>query len=120
PGAFQSTFAGGQGNSAIEYGADIGIMKLDQSGANRIYATYLGGSNNERPHSLIVDPSGNLIVAGRTHSADFPVTAGCFQPTNHGGWDIIVTKMNSSGTALIGSTYVGGSTDDGVNFDSTE
>ena len=120
PGAYQSTFGGGQGNSGVEYAADIGIMKLSSDGTTRIFATYLGGANNERPHSLIVDAADNLIVAGRTHSVDFPVTAGAFQPANAGGWDIIVTKMNSTGTALIGSTYLGGSTDDGVNFDSTE
>jgi len=120
PGAYQSTFAGGEGATAIEYGADIGIMKLSPDGTSRIYATYLGGSNNERPHSLIVDPSGNLIVAGRTHSVDFPVTPGAFQPTNGGGWDIIVSKLNAGGTALLASTYMGGSGDDGLNFDSTE
>jgi gliding motility-associated-like protein len=120
PGAFQSTFAGGQGATAIEYGADIGIMKLTPDGTARVYATYLGGACNERPHSLIVDAADNLIVAGRTHSVDFPITPGAFQSTNAGGWDIIVTKFNSDGTALIGSTYMGGSGDDGMNFDSTE
>ncbi len=63
---------------------------------------------------------GNLIIAGRTHSTNYPVTPGAYQPANAGGWDIIVTKLNSSGTALIGSTYMGGSNDDGLNFDSTE
>jgi len=120
PGAFQSTFGGGEGATAIEYGADIGIMKLSPDGKSRIYATYLGGANNERPHSLIVDGAGNLIVAGRTHSTDFPVTPGAFQSTNHGGWDIIVSKLNSTATALIGSTYMGGTGDDGLNYDSTE
>ncbi len=120
PGAYQSTFAGGEGNNAFEYGADIGIMKLAPDGKTRIYATYLGGTGNERPHSMIVDGAGNLIVAGRTHSIDFPVTTGAFQTTNHGGWDIIVSKFNPTATALIGSTYMGGSADDGVNFDSTE
>ncbi len=120
PGAYQSTFAGGQGFSGIEYGADIGLMKLSADGTSRIYATYLGGSNNERPHSLIVDPSGNLIIAGRTHSSDFPVTSGAYQASNAGGWDIIVSKLSADGTSLIGSTYMGGSGDDGLNFDSTE
>src|SRR5205085_2726763 len=87
PGAYQSTFAGGTGATAIEYGADIGIMKLSPDGTTRIYATYLGGALNERPHSMIVDHTGNLIVAGRTHSTDFPVTAGAYQTVNGGGWD---------------------------------
>lgn len=120
PGAYQTTFAGGQGADGFMFGSDIALMKLDPSGSTRIWATYLGGQNNERPHSLIVDASDNLIVAGRTRSPDFPVTAGAYQSTNRGGWDIIVTKLNASATALIGSTYIGGTSNDGVNFDSTE
>ncbi len=120
PGAYQSTFGGGQGGSALEYAADLGVMKLSPDGVNRIYATYIGGSNNERPNSLIVDGSNNLCIAGRTHSADYPVTPGCYQPTIAGGWDIFVTKLNSSGTGLVASTFIGGTGDDNVNFDSTE
>jgi len=123
PGAFQVTFGGGFGSSGdidSTYACDISIIKYDPTLTHRIYATYLGGSGNERPHSLIVDPSGDLIVAGRTRSIDYPVTPGCVQATNGGGWDIVVTKFNPDCTALIGSTYLGGSGNDGVNFDSTE
>ena len=122
PGAFQDTFGGGNatGGTSVTYGADISIIKYDPTGVNRIYATYLGGSDNERPHSMIVDGSNNLIVAGRSASTNFPVTPGAYKTANSGGWDIIVTKFNSTGTALIGSTYIGGSGTDGVNYDSTE
>ncbi|MES2704387.1 MAG: PKD domain-containing protein [Bacteroidota bacterium] len=120
PGAYQSTFAGGQGTDAIQYASDIGIMKLSPDGTSRVYATYLGGANNERPHSLIVDPAGNLLIAGRTLSPNYPVTGGAFQTVKNGGWDIIVTKLNAAGTGLLASTFIGGSADDGVNFDSTE
>ncbi len=125
PGAFQVTFGGGNGNGTVAsidstYACDISIIKYDPTGVNRIYATYIGGSGNERPHSMIVDTGGNLIVAGRTRSTDYPVTPGCYQSANHGGWDIVVTKLNATGTALIGSTYIGGTGNDGVNFDSTE
>ena len=120
PGAYQSTFGGGQGNSDLQYAADMGIMKLSADGTSRIYATYIGGSANERPFSLVTDSSNNLIIEGRTHSTDYPVTAGAYQATNAGGWDIVVTKLNAAGTALVGSTYMGGAGDDGVNFDSTE
>lgn len=110
-GAFQTTFQGGQG---LE-GVDIGIIKLSPDGSNRIYATYIGGSGNEQPHSLVVDPQGNLVVAGRTNSANYPVT-GTGQIGSGGGYDIVVTKLNASGTALIGSKKIGGSNDDGVNI----
>ena len=120
PGAYQTTWGGGQGNGAIQFGSDIGIMKLSPDGTSRIYATYIGGANNERPSSLIVDPAGNLIISGRTLSPNYPVTAGAVQPTIHGGSDMIVTKLNPTGTALVGSTFMGGAGHDGVNFDSTE
>jgi len=124
PGAFQLTFGGGYGNASAAtgyaYAADISIIKYDPTLANRIYATYLGGSGNEHAHSMIVDGAGNLTIAGRTRSTDYPVTAGAYQRVNNGGWDIIVTKMNPAGTALVGSTYIGGTGEDGVNFDSSE
>ncbi len=114
PGAFSPTFNGGvqeDGNSPY----DIAIIKFSPDGVQRLYATYLGGANgNEQPHSMICDKQGNLIIAGRTTSSDFPVTStfiGVLQP----GYDIIVSKFNSTGTALIGSLKIGGSGDDGVN-----
>ncbi|OQY96101.1 MAG: hypothetical protein B6D37_03045 [Sphingobacteriales bacterium UTBCD1] len=113
PGAFQTTF---QGGGAGGYAVDIGIIKLNPNGTNRIYATYLGGSGNEQPHSLIVDAQGNLIVAGRSNSQDYP-TFGPYGNTHSGsGNDIIITKLNAAGSALIGSVKIGGSGDDGVNI----
>src|SRR5690606_3112063 len=64
--------------------------------------------------SMIVDNSGNLIVAGRTYSSDYPVQ-NAYDPSFNGNADIVLTKFNASGTALLGSTYIGGSGDDGVN-----
>ncbi len=120
PGAYQTTFAGGQGADAIQFGSDIAIMKLNPSGTSRIYATYIGGQNNERPHSMIVDGAGNLVIAGRSLSPDYPVTAGAVQTVKNLGSDIIVSKLNPAGSAMVASTYMGGSGNDGVNFDSTE
>ena len=124
PGAFQITWGGGYGDGSaaydFAYAADISLIKYDPTLVNRLYATYLGGNQNDHAHSMIVDGDGNLIIAGRTLSHNYPITAGAYQTTNRGGWDIIVTKMNPTGTALIGSTYIGGSGHDGVNFDSTE
>ena len=123
PGAFQTNYAGGSGD--YPQFIDIGIIKLLPNGSNRVWATYVGGSGNEQPHSLIVDPQGNLILSGRTNSpltsggADiaYPVTggaAGAIGPCS--GYDIIVTKISADGSALIGSKRVGGSGDDGVNI----
>ena len=119
-GAYQTTWGGGQGNSGIQFGSDIAIMKLSPDGSSRVYATYIGGENNERPHSMIVDAAGNLIIAGRTLSPNYPVPAGAYQTVKNGGSDIIVTKLNPGGSGLVASTFIGGAGHDGVNFDSTE
>ena len=112
-GAYQTTFKGGNDldNNAP---CDIAIMKFNATGRNRLYATYLGGSGNEQPHSMIVDHSNNLIIAGRTNSANFPSTTAT--PYGDGGdFDIFLAKLNATGTALIGARRIGGKGSDGVN-----
>ncbi len=119
-GAFQETFQGG--NTATGEGTpggfDMAIFKFDPAGINRVYATYLGGTlGNEQPHSLIVDGAGNLVIAGRTSSADYP-TKGALQKYGPLGglWDMVLTKLNATGTALVGSIIIGGGGNDGVNI----
>jgi gliding motility-associated-like protein len=109
PGAYNNNFNGD---------FDIGIIKLSPDGKNNIYSTYIGGNNAEQPHSLIVDPQGNLVVAGRSKSSDYPTYPASVPKVigRGGGWDIVVTKLNSTGSALIGSMRIGGSSDDGVNI----
>lgn len=114
-GAFQTTFGGG-GSGGNTYPFDISLTKFDPTGSSLIYSTYLGGSDNEQPQSIVVDNANELCVTGRTYSANFPVTAGAYDASYNGGADIIVTKFNPAGTALIGSTFIGGSGDDGVNI----
>jgi gliding motility-associated-like protein len=105
-GSFQQSFSGGMD--------DIGIIRLNADGDTRIYATYIGGSGDEQPHSLIVDGAGNVVVAGRTNSSNYPMTGSSIGPG--GGYDIVITKLNASGTAIIGSKRIGGTSDDGVNI----
>lgn len=117
-GAFQQSYQGGNTQTGEQGGFDIAIMKFDPSGARRLYATYLGGgTGNEQPHSLVVDGAGNLVIAGRTTSTDYPVKGALqtYGPLG-GGWDIVVTKLNATGSALIGSVRIGGRGDDGVNI----
>ncbi|MGL1311188.1 hypothetical protein ACSTKO_24480, partial [Vibrio parahaemolyticus] len=77
----------------------------------------LGGSGNEQPHSLVVDAGGNLIIAGRTSSwASFPSTNPLQSFGPGGNYDIVIAKLNPTGTGLIGSVRIGGSQDDGVNI----
>lgn len=119
PGPIQTTYSGG-GSNCFGTGFDIGLQKLSPDGSTRIFSTYLGGSGNEMPQSLIVDESGNLIIGGRTNSPKSP-SPGAFPqtaPTDGAGgsWDIIVTKINATGTAIIGSRRLGGTGDDGANI----
>ncbi|MGB0887241.1 MAG: T9SS type B sorting domain-containing protein [Vicingaceae bacterium] len=129
-GAYQIDFAGG--NVGI-YDADITISKFSPDGSSLIYSTYLGGSLGvECPHSLIVNNNNELLILGTTSSPDFPVTATAYDtsfaggvdyigaiPNYIGGSDIIVAKLNGSGTVLTGSTYIGGTGNDGLNLSDT-
>jgi gliding motility-associated-like protein len=114
-GAYQTNYGGGGGGCFGTGGFDIGIMKMSADGNSRLYATYLGGSSNEMPQSLIADAQGNLVVAGRTNSADFPLKNNTLIGSG-GGWDIFITKLNVAGSGLIGSVKIGGSGDDGANI----
>jgi gliding motility-associated-like protein len=112
-GAFQITFAGLGGITS--QGTDISISKFNPSGSTLLYSTYLGGSGYEGPESIVVDNANELVVFGRTSSINFPMTVGAFQTTKSGGYDFIITKFNTTGTALVASTYLGGTLNDGVN-----
>lgn len=129
PGAYQATWAGGVGAGALA-GTDIALTKFNLQGTGLVYSTYLGGAGDELPHSLITDEDGGLYLLGTTGSANFPVSDGAFQtdfaggaPTVLGGVginynagaDMVVTRLSPAGNALVGSTYVGGSENDGVN-----
>ncbi len=92
---------------------DAFVTKLNPSGNALVYSTYLGGSGGmagsaETGNAIAVDSSGAAYVAGATSSSNFPVTAGALQPTNLGGGDAFVSKLNPAGSALAYSTYLGG------------
>ena len=114
-GAFQTVFQGGVNDPRP---MDIGIIKLSSNGGSRLYATYIGGKGNEQPHSLVVDGQGNLVLAGRTNS-DTSYPGGRIPIGSGGSYDIVVTKLNAAGTALIGSRRIGGGGADGVNITAT-
>lgn len=124
-GAFQTTWGGGTGGQSgtgngIGYSCDMGITKFSADGTQLLYSTYLGGSDNETPHSLVVDPQNNLVIYGVSYSANYPVAANAYDNSYNGSGDIVVTKLNSTGTSLIGSTYLGGTSMDGINYDPQE
>lgn len=106
--------SGGGGSNNIP--PDIAIMRLTPDGSARIFATYLGGNGLEQPHSMIADAQGNLIVAGRTNSTNFPTVG--INEGSRGLYDIFVTKISADGRQIIGSVLIGGTGNDGVNINS--
>ncbi len=111
PGAFQSTYTG-RGQQMF----NMGIMRFSSNGTQRLFGTYIGGNSSEQPHSMFVDLSGNLVIAGRTKSTDYPSTIKMLPTKSGGDWDIVITKISSDGTQLLGSLLIGGSGDDGQNI----
>jgi hypothetical protein len=119
-GAFQSTNQGS---------FDMAIIKYDSAGTRFLYATHLGGVNNDSPKSLVVDEtSKDLIVLGITSSPNYPTDANAYDKTFNGGnsifnrllnttdqWDIAITRLSRNGD-LVGSTFLGGSGNDGLNL----
>lgn len=121
-GAYQTAYAGAW---------DVAILKYDSLGQQPKYATYLGGSQSEVPQSLIVDAENNLLIMGVTGSSNYP-TSNSFQSSFNGGTnaepfgggpnnvlfpfgsDIFITKLNSSGSNLMASTFIGGTANDGL------
>jgi gliding motility-associated-like protein len=128
-GAYQVAWAGGSGAGTL-VGTDIAITKYSANGRSRLYSTYLGGSSDEVPHSLIVNSNDELFILGTSSSLNYPYTARAFDTTFNGGTgvvlnglgldyvngsDMIITRMSADGGSLIASTYLGGSGNDGLN-----
>jgi hypothetical protein len=100
PGAFQTTF-GGSNDDAF-------VTKLNQTGSALVYSTYLGGNGSDAGNGVVVDSAGNAFITGYTQSTNFP-TMNPIQAFNNGSGDAFVTEINATGSALIYSTYLGGS-----------
>lgn len=103
PGAFQTIMNGTE---------DAFVTKLNAAGTALVFSTFLGGGGSDTGNAIAVDAAGNVYVAGDTGSADFPTTLGAYDTTFNGISDVFITKMNAAGTALIYSTYIGGSITD--------
>lgn len=121
-GAYDNSYNGSGGLTTV----DVVITKFNSSGSSLLYSTYLGGSSSEFPSSMICGLNGELYVLGFTGSSNFPMVNG-FDVTynggpaftkytmNYNGSDIFVARFNPNGTAILSSTYLGGSQNDGVN-----
>ena len=90
-------------------GSDGAVCKIDGTG-NAVYSSYIGGINDDYPVYCDVDASGNVYLAGYANPG-YPMMSP-YQGTNNGALDIVVTKMNATGTGLVYSTYIGGAGQD--------
>ncbi|UYZ57784.1 DUF7948 domain-containing protein [Hymenobacter latericus] len=127
-GAYSTTFSGN---------IDIAIIKYNTATtgpASRVWATYLGGSSSDYPQSLVVNSRGELVILSTTGSANYPTTPDAFDRTFAGGpsvspygfndplytiaqgTDLAITSLSASGSALVGSTYLGGTSVEGLNM----
>ena len=96
-------------------GADAFVAKLKPDGSGLLFSTFVGGSGDDRAFGVALDSSLNVYIAGSTVSTNFPVTSGAFQTSLKGSSDAFVTKVNTAGTSLVYSTYLGGSGVDQAN-----
>jgi hypothetical protein len=93
---------------------DAFVTKLNATGTALVYSTYLGGTGGDYASGIAIDGTGDAYVVGFTNSTDFPTTVGVFQPAYGGGnSDDFVAELNATGSALVYSSYLGGSNSEG-------
>jgi len=102
-GAFGTTLSGMR---------DTFVTKLNGVGNGLVYSTLLGGSDTDNGYGIAVDGSGAAYVTGGTYSSNFPTTVAALDRTHNGASDVFVTKVNPAGSALVYSTFLGGSSGD--------
>ena len=119
-GAFQTKCKGGKGFEPVYLPCDITISKYDSTGKNLLYATYVGGVQDDYPHSMVVNGDTELVVFGTTYSRDFPMKVNGYD-TSHNSYsdtlaytDIIIFKLSKNGDSLRAATFFGGSNHDGL------
>ncbi len=92
---------------------DIFIFKLNSTGSELIYSTFIGANNTDYGSDIVINYNGNAYITGGTNSSNFPITAKAFDKTHNGFYDAFVLKLNSQGSDLIFSTFIGGSESEG-------
>jgi Beta-propeller repeat. len=112
PGAFQPRLNDSP-TAASTLLNDVFVMKLNPSGSALVYSTFLGGSADDVGVGIAIDAEGNAYVCGLTSSADLPTTPGAFQTVKKSSgvsYTALIAKLNPAGSALVYSTFLGGST----------
>lgn len=100
PGAYDTSYNGGV--------SDVAVTKLNSTGSALIYSTFIGGPSDDIAHSIVINNIGEAYITGYCE-IDFPFTKCAYDTTYNGGKDIFISKLDSSGSTLLYSTYFGGS-----------
>jgi len=100
-GAYDTTHNGGEWDGFV--------FKLAADGGSLLYSTFLGGNRDDYGIALVLDGEGNVVAAAQTLSSNFPTTAGAYDTSPNGDWDVFVLKLAADGGSLLYSTLVGGS-----------
>ena len=112
PGAFETTHPGTSCSSAF-------VTKLNAAGSDLVYSTFVGGSDTTSG-ALAIDGAGNAYISGGTFDPNYPTTPGAFDTTHSGSRDVYHSKVNATGSALVYSTFLGGSgASDGIAVDAS-
>lgn len=101
-------------------GVDNVAFKLDPTLQTLLYSTFFGGTNNENAYDSKLVNGSELLICGSTQSTDFPTTAGVISPIKNMGRDMYVFHLNSTGTGMIASTYIGTPTNEYAYFIDTD
>ncbi|MBI2876816.1 MAG: SBBP repeat-containing protein [Candidatus Tectomicrobia bacterium] len=110
PGAYDTSYNGGPCWNRSPICGDAFVAKLSFTGSTLIYATFLGGGDDDGGYGIAVDMAGNAHVTGGTFSSGFPTTPGAYDSCYNGGSDdVFVARLSSNGSTLLYSTFLGGS-----------
>jgi hypothetical protein len=96
---------------------DALMFRLNADGSDLVYSTYLGGSEEDWICTIELNDSNEAYIGGYTSSPDFPTTPGTYDTTHNGLRDAFVAHMNSAGSELLYSTFIGGSDYEGWTYD---
>lgn len=108
-GAFQTNYLGTPGEPMAF------VSKFNQDASALIYSSYLGGSDNDFGFDMAL-MGNDAVVTGRTYSSDFPVSPDAYRSSRNGSTDLFLTKFNSDGSGVTYSTYLGGSSNEGIIY----